>query len=636
MLAGPLCTQVLGDLGADVVKVERPGGGDDTRHWGPPFAGDDAAYFLSLNRNKRSITVDLTTPEGMADVKRLADSSDVLIENFRPGLMSSFGLGLDDLRATRPELVTCSLTAFGDDAPDTASRPGYDIIVQALSGLMSVTGEPDGEPVKTGVALLDVVTGLYAAVGILAALHDRSRTGRGRHVAVALYDASLAAMVNQAANHLIGGLVPGRLGTAHPNIVPYQAFHAADRPFILAAGNDRLFRRTCEVLERADLADDERFASNEQRVRNRDALVPVLEEEFAARPASRWLELLDAAAVPCAPIRGMDEVFASPEGMDVVEEVEDPGRGEVLRLVRSPIRFDGEPIATRSPPPSSVSTPTRCWVDERRGGLGIRSAFLGDPGGDPRGRPRIAVRVPCRPVSTPRRGGGGGPASPTTERALEVLPEAGSVLDVGVGGGGTSLPLAGHASEIIGVDSQGDMLVAFVATAERAGVRAATVAGRWPDVKDEAPVADVVVCGHVAYNVADLEPFVRALDEHARLRVVLELTDRHPLVWMNDLWLAFHGVRRPEGPSADDAVALLAEMGIVANREDLPLADDPAGNGFPAREDAIALVRRRLCLGSERDGDIAIALGDRLHDREGLWTAGPPHRSVVTLWWDTG
>ena len=230
----------------------------------------------------------------------------------------------------------------------------------------------------------------------------------------------------------------------------------------------------------------------------------------------------------------------------------------------------------------------------------------------------------------------GGPATPTTQRALEALPEAGSVLDVGVGGGGTSLPLVGRASEVTGVDSQGDMLVAFVATAERAGVRAATVAGRWPDVKDEAPFADVVVCGHVAYNVADLEPFVRALHEHARLRVVLELTDRHPLVWMNDLWLAFHGVRRPEGPSADDAVALLAEMGIVANREDLPLADDPAGNGFPAREDAIALVRRRLCLGSERDGDIAIALGDRLHDREGLWTAGPPHRSVVTLWWDTG
>jgi crotonobetainyl-CoA:carnitine CoA-transferase CaiB-like acyl-CoA transferase len=351
VLAGPLCTQVLGDLGADVVKVERPGQGDDTRHWGPPFAGDDAAYFLSLNRNKRSVTIDLKTPEGIAHIRRLADRSDVVIENFRPGLMTSLGLGLDTLRAARPELVTCSLTAFGDDSPETASRPGYDIIVQAISGLMSVTGEPTGEPVKAGVALLDVVTGLYAAVGILSALHERSRTGRGRHVAVALYDASVAAMVNQAANHLIGGLVPARLGTAHPNIVPYQAFPAADRPFILAAGNDRLFQRTCEVAGRAELAGDERFATNEQRVRNRDALIPILEEAFAAHPAARWLELLDEAGVPCAPIRRMDEVFAAPEGAALVERVDDPARGGTLRLVRGPIRLDGRSMSTRLPPP---------------------------------------------------------------------------------------------------------------------------------------------------------------------------------------------------------------------------------------------------------------------------------------------
>ena len=351
VLAGPLCTQVLGDLGADVVKVERPGLGDDTRHWGPPFAGDDAAYFLSLNRNKRSVTIDLKTPEGIAHIRRLADRSDVVIENFRPGLMTSLGLGLDTLRAARPELVTCSLTAFGDDSPETASRPGYDIIVQAISGLMSVTGEPTGEPVKAGVALLDVVTGLYAAVGILSALHERSRTGRGRHVAVALYDASVAAMVNQAANHLIGGLVPARLGTAHPNIVPYQAFPAADRPFILAAGNDRLFQRTCEVAGRAELAGDERFATNEQRVRNRDALIPILEEAFAAHTAARWLELLDEAGVPCAPIRRMDEVFAAPEGAALVERVDDPARGGTLRLVRGPIRLDGRSMSTRLPPP---------------------------------------------------------------------------------------------------------------------------------------------------------------------------------------------------------------------------------------------------------------------------------------------
>jgi crotonobetainyl-CoA:carnitine CoA-transferase CaiB-like acyl-CoA transferase len=351
VLAGPLCTQLLGDLGADVVKVERPGEGDDTRHWGPPFAGDDAAYFLSLNRNKRSVTIDLKSPEGIAQIRRLANRSDVVIENFRPGLMSSLGLGLDALRAARPELVTCSLTAFGDDTSEAASRPGYDIIVQALCGLMSVTGEPTGEPVKAGVALLDVVTGLYAAVGILSALHERSRTGRGRHVTVALYDASVAAMVNQAANHLIGGSVPGRLGTAHPNIVPYQAFHATDRPFIIAAGNDRLFRRTCEVVGRSELADDERFATNEQRVRNRGALIPALEEAFAAHPAARWLELLDDAGVPCAPIRRMDEVFAAPESAALIERIDDPARGGTLRLVRNPIRLDGRSMATRLPPP---------------------------------------------------------------------------------------------------------------------------------------------------------------------------------------------------------------------------------------------------------------------------------------------
>ncbi|MGZ5306271.1 MAG: CaiB/BaiF CoA transferase family protein, partial [Actinomycetota bacterium] len=233
ILAGPLCTMVLADLGADVVKVERPGEGDDTRHWGPPFAGDDAAYFLSLNRNKRSVTADLDGPEGVSLVRRLVSTADVLIENFRPGLMARFGLALNDLRETHPRLVTCSLTAFGADAPETASRPGYDIIVQAISGLMSVTGEPDGEPTKAGVALLDVITGLYAAVGVLAALRERDVTGRGRHVSVALFDASVAAMVNQAANYLIGGVVPERMGTAHPNIVPYQSFHANDRPFIL-------------------------------------------------------------------------------------------------------------------------------------------------------------------------------------------------------------------------------------------------------------------------------------------------------------------------------------------------------------------------------------------------------------------
>lgn len=347
ILAGPLCTMVLADLGADVVKVERPGEGDDTRHWGPPFAGDDAAYFLSLNRNKRSVTADLGTPDGISLVRRLVSMADVLIENFRPGLMARFGLALEDLRETHPRLVTCSLTAFG---AETASRPGYDIIVQAMSGLMSVTGAPDGEPTKAGVALLDVISGLYAAVGTLAALRERDVTGRGRHVSVSLFDASVAAMVNQAANYLIGGVVPERMGTAHPNIVPYQSFHANDRPFILAAGNDRLFARTCQVLGRARWSDEPRFATNEARVVHRDELIPMLADVFAERSMQEWLTLLDEAGVPCAPIMAMDEVFASPDGAGLIERVDDPVRG-LLRLVSNPIRFDGVPPPTRTPPP---------------------------------------------------------------------------------------------------------------------------------------------------------------------------------------------------------------------------------------------------------------------------------------------
>ena len=350
VLAGPLATMVLADLGADVIKVERPGTGDDTRAWGPPFVDGDAAYFLSLNRNKRSIALDLLSPEGADVVRRLAARSDVLIENFRPGLMDRFGLGLVALRDANPRLVTCSLTAFGEDGGESASRPGYDIIVQALSGLMSITGERDGEPTKVGVALLDVITGLYAAIGIQAALVERDRTGRGRHVSVSLFDASVAALVNQAANHLLGGTVPGPLGSEHPNIVPYQVFHASDRPFILAAGNDKLFRAACGVVGRTDLAGDRRFATNDARVAHREALIPQLRTAFSGRPAADWLEDLEAAGVPCAPIRRLDEVFASPEGAATVQTVDDPGRGP-FRLVANPIRIDGAVAPVRRAPP---------------------------------------------------------------------------------------------------------------------------------------------------------------------------------------------------------------------------------------------------------------------------------------------
>jgi crotonobetainyl-CoA:carnitine CoA-transferase CaiB-like acyl-CoA transferase len=350
VLAGPLATMTLGDLGADVIKVELPGEGDDTRHWGPPFAGQDAAYFLSLNRNKRSVELDLKTQAGVAAVRRLAASSDVLIENFRPGLMASLGMALEDLRDASARLITCSLTAFGDEAPEAASRPGYDIIVQALSGLMSVTGEPGGEPTKAGVALLDVITGLYASIGILAALQERQTTGRGRHVSVALFDASVAAMVNQAANYLIGGIVPRAMGSQHPNIVPYQVFHASDRPFILAAGNDRIFERTCRVLGHPEWANDPRFATNESRVRNREEIVSALSGVFIDRTATAWLALLEDASVPCSPIRALDEVFASPEGIAAIQTVDDETRGP-LRLVADPIRFDGKVMPARLSPP---------------------------------------------------------------------------------------------------------------------------------------------------------------------------------------------------------------------------------------------------------------------------------------------
>ncbi len=349
VLAGPLATMILADLGADVVKVERPGTGDDTRRWGPPFVGDDAAYFLSLNRNKRSVVVDLSTADGRSAARDLAIRADVVVENFRPGLMASFGLDYPALAALDPSLVYCSLVAFSEDG-DGASRPGYDIIVQALSGLMSFTGQPGGEPTKVGVALLDVIAGLYAANGIQAALLDRARTGRGRKVTVSLFEASLAALVNQAANYLLGGDVPGPMGNEHPNIVPYQLFESADRPFILAAGNDKLFRHTCEVIARPELADDPRFATNDARVRNRSELIPLLEEAFRTKPSGGWLRALERAGVPCAPVRRLDEVFASPEGQAVVQAVPDPVRG-ALRLVANPIRLSGELLPVRRPPP---------------------------------------------------------------------------------------------------------------------------------------------------------------------------------------------------------------------------------------------------------------------------------------------
>jgi crotonobetainyl-CoA:carnitine CoA-transferase CaiB-like acyl-CoA transferase len=348
VLAGPLCTMILGDLGADVIKVEQPGVGDETRGWGPPFVGEDSTYFLAVNRNKRSVALDLTSEDGARAARALARRSDVLVENFRPGLMERFGLGHDALRQENPGLVYCTISAYAG-APGT-SRPGYDIVMQAVSGLMSITGPREGEPVRVGVAVLDVAAGLYAAVGILAALEARHRTGRGGRVDISLFEASVAALVNQAANHLLGGVVPGPMGTEHPNIVPYQVFPAADRPFVLAAANDRLFERACHAIGRPELPSDPRFATNRDRVHNRHVLIPLLADHLAGRPAAEWLRALESANVPCAPVRRLDEVFASAEGRAAVEEVEDRSRG-LLRLVASPIRLHGTGPSPSRPPP---------------------------------------------------------------------------------------------------------------------------------------------------------------------------------------------------------------------------------------------------------------------------------------------
>ncbi len=348
VLAGPLATMILGDLGADVVKIERPDGGDDTRAWGPPFVGDDAAYFLALNRNKRSVVLDLTTEEGRRDARAIALSSDVVVENFRPGLMARFGLDHASLTKENARIVSCSLVAFGEDG-EAASRPGYDIIVQALSGIMSFTGHPDAEPTKVGVALLDVIAGLYAANGIQAALLGRERTGRGRRIVVSLFETSLASLVNQGANYLLGGVVPRPMGNAHPNIVPYQLFHGSDRPFILAAGNDRLFERTASVVGVPELARDPRFATNADRVEHRDELVEALQLRFATATAEHWVAELTTAGVPVAPVRSLDEVFAAPEARAVLQRVTEP-RGE-LTLVADPIRVDGTLLGVRRPPP---------------------------------------------------------------------------------------------------------------------------------------------------------------------------------------------------------------------------------------------------------------------------------------------
>jgi crotonobetainyl-CoA:carnitine CoA-transferase CaiB-like acyl-CoA transferase len=363
VLAGPWAGQLLADLGADVVKVERPIAGDDTRAWGPPWLDDgdgrstgESAYYLSANRNKRSVTIDLGLPEGRQLVRRLAAKADILIENFKLGGLRQYGLDYDSLREMNPGLIYCSITGFGQTGP-YAARAGYDFLIQGMGGLMSLTGHPDGAPdagpLKVGVALTDVMTGLYASNAILAALAHRERSGQGQYIDLALLDVQIACLANQAASYLVGGVVPGRMGNAHPAIVPYQDFPTADGHMIIAVGNDGQFANLCRVLERPEWAADARYASNPQRVRHRDELVEQIRTVTTGRDTGAWVALMEAAGVPCGPINTLDRVFADPQvqarGLHI--DLPHPLAGSVP-LVANPIRMSATPVQYRSAPPT--------------------------------------------------------------------------------------------------------------------------------------------------------------------------------------------------------------------------------------------------------------------------------------------
>ncbi|GAB3476513.1 CaiB/BaiF CoA transferase family protein [Polaromonas eurypsychrophila] len=362
VLAGPWAGQLLADLGADVVKVEKPGAGDDTRAWGPPYLEDasghnttEATYFLCANRNKRSVAIDTATSEGQAQVRALAQQADVLLENFKVSGLQRYGLDYASLKEANPRLVYCSITGFGQTGP-YAARAGYDFLIQGMGGLMSVTGQPDGEPgagpQKVGVALTDIMTGLYATIAVQAALAEREKSGLGQHIDLALLDVQIACLANQASNYLAGGMVPRRMGNAHPNIVPYRAFPTADGDIILAVGNDGQFARFCTVAGHPDWSSDERFSSNAQRLANRAVLVPLLRQATVMRSSADWIAALEAAGVPCGPINHIDQVFADPQVIARGLQITLPHTlAGSVPLVANPIRLSGSPVAYRRPPP---------------------------------------------------------------------------------------------------------------------------------------------------------------------------------------------------------------------------------------------------------------------------------------------
>jgi len=363
ILAGPWASQTLGDMGAEIIKIERPHVGDDTRQWGPPYVKDpdgndtsDAAYFMSANRNKQSVAIDMADPEGQELIRQLVVECDVVIENFKVGGLKKYGLDYDSLKQVKPDLVYCSITGFGQTGP-YANRAGYDFLIQGMGGLMSVTGHP-GEgpqagPVKVGVALSDILTGLYAVIGIQGALAHRDKTGEGQHVDLALLDVQVATLANQALNYLASGNVPGHLGNAHPNIVPYQAFATEDGHMILAVGNDGQFAKFCKVAGLDGVAEDERFKTNAARVKNRETLVPVLQDVIKSHPLDWWIKELEAAHVPCGPINTIDRVFEDPHVLarQMKLELDHPSAGKVPS-VGSPLKFSETPVDYKSAPPT--------------------------------------------------------------------------------------------------------------------------------------------------------------------------------------------------------------------------------------------------------------------------------------------
>jgi glutaryl-CoA transferase len=353
VLAGPYCTMVLGDLGADVIKVESPEG-DETRGWGPPFAGaarGESAYYLCVNRNKRSMVINFKTDEGRAIIHELAKQSDVLVENFRPGTLARFLLDYESVSTINPNLIYCSITGFGQTGP-LRDRPGYDFMIQAMGGLMSITGEPDGEPMKVGVAVADLFAGQNAVISILAALQARTLTGRGQHLDISLFDSQLGMLANVASNYLISGNLPKRYGNAHANIVPYQSFQASDAWFVLAVGNDRQFEKLCGVIGNWKLVNDSRFSLNSERVKNREELVDLLKPIFLEKTANEWLSALEIAGIPCGPIHTLDKVFAVPqvEAREMLIHMEHTEVGD-LKLVGSPLKFSNTPVEYKLSPP---------------------------------------------------------------------------------------------------------------------------------------------------------------------------------------------------------------------------------------------------------------------------------------------